>query len=1181
MSVYRTTLNLGAPSGGVREGVDMSKHRGERTFLANSVLALVIGVAVALPTVPAIGVPKTTSAVDCPPGYQSIAEELAREPYSDDAQRAELQRQIDEVIAEQGTDKFHADGCIGNKRPEPLMEVMGGQEQRLAMAAAPRNRIPRGSLMRAIRQRNRIARQGQSSSASHKWKRYGNGPLKGDEAGYTSVAGYGLKDLAGRVTSFAYVDPRDRKHGDELFASLAYGGVWRSKDRGQSWKQIGNKLPTQIVGAVGYTRARGGTILALTGDGSFGRYSRTGAGAFYTRNSGRTWKRSRGVPSDAFGFKIAVDQKRPWIVYAATGSGLYRSANAGKSYRNVNLPTGKCKGKSMWVKGCLLANQVTDVVVKVPKGSTNVRGGHVLAAVGWRGGNVENPDGTVQSPRNGLYLGPGKVGTFKKLAAPGFAPQARIGRVELGAAVGPEQDHNYVYAIVQDAVLLRGGTPGLDQDGGPIPSVPTVLNGIYVSSDFGKNWTLMADASELQEPQTGSALAGVAQSSGYGPGIQAWYNEWIQPDPTRQVGGIPTRLLFGLEEVWMNEQTNAPQTGKSQFRVVGRYYAGDSCLFLQTGLPVCPTDRDDPATSTTTTHPDQQAATFIPSGEGGATLIVGNDGGVYRQVVDAGEDYANTGWGKGAQKNLHTLLPYDAVIAKDGTVYAGLQDNGNMKIADVRKKGKIVDRKRQIMVYGGDGFFVGVDPHNSKVAYEEYTYGAMNATKDGGKTWTGMSPPGLDGTTAQFSTPFVVDPKDPNHVMIAGNQVDETGSGPGTSSSDWAVVYDLGTSKRPGNKNAEPTQRDPINSMTAIDMRGSKAYVGYCGECGVLNAKTRFKSGLATNVGGAKSPKRYTSRGWHIADAIGLPDRYITSVALVPKKAKKVYVGVGGYQARWLKPNALDKNPNVGKGHLFVSNDAGDHFKDISGNLPNTPINWLTRRAGRIIVATDVGIFITKPGTSCRKGCKFELLGRGLPRAPVFTVRVAACDKNLLTAAVYGRGVYTYRFGPKPRCPKPKVPPPPAFKGQKVAGPFDFETGPEGWTPEGPAQGNWKVSPPGDASSQSYNVMPYTDEGTFELVSPKFTLAKRSSIKLSWSEARDTEPCCDYMSVEWTTDGYVWHSARAVAGQNPGYPTFAPAETKFVAPAGKLQIRFRLTSDALVSAPAYQGVAVDKILIER
>src|SRR3712207_8336431 len=39
-----------------------------------------------------------------------------------------------------------------------------------------------------------------------------------------------------------------------------------------------------------------------------------------------------------------------------------------------------------------------------PGGATEEKGGQVLAAVGWRGGQAENRNGTPQSPNNGLYF---------------------------------------------------------------------------------------------------------------------------------------------------------------------------------------------------------------------------------------------------------------------------------------------------------------------------------------------------------------------------------------------------------------------------------------------------------------------------------------------------------------------------------------------------------------------------------------------------------------------------------------------------------------------------------------------------------------------------------------------------------------------------------------------------------
>jgi photosystem II stability/assembly factor-like uncharacterized protein len=1131
--------------------------------LAGFVAAAVLTALVALPAAPRVfDASAAQVSRSCPPGYIPLTQDGST------------------TLA----GHLHRDRlCISAKHPEDAQEVAASGAQQFAKYAAPSGKIPASSYNRAIQQRNRLLKKGQSPANRHRWTPYGKGPLQAQDAPYAGVNGLGLVELAGRITDFAYVPPTDKHFPDTVFASVAYGGVWKSTDEGKTWKSIGNTLPTQIVGSVNYTPARGGTIVAITGDGSFGRYSRPGAGAFWSRN-GRKWHRAKGVPSDAFGFNVAVDQKHPERVYVATGKGLFRSRDAGRTFHNVKLPTGKCKGKSSGT--CMLANEVTDVIVKAPGGAPARHGGAVLAAVGWRDGANPYSNGKPQSAFNGLYYSKnGKPGSFKMLAPSGFAPQNRIGRVEFGPAIGPDQDHNYVYATVQDAQLSSGGSYGIDADQAA-GAIPSVWNGLYASSDFGQTWTKMYDAAEAQQPASGSALAAVAQTqSNYGPGIQSWYDEWVVPDPTRQAGGVPTRLLFGLEEVWMNDDTSAPQTGHSSFHVIGRYFGGSTCLFLDPtqggSVPyACPTNRGQPVTITNTTHPDQHSALFIPHQDGSVTIVAGNDGGVYTQTVDSSTDFDNDHWGVGANKGFNTLYPYHAVIADDGTAWMGLQDNGTAKIQDTTIAGKLY-KQRQIENLGGDGFFVGVDPRNSDQAYGEYTYGAMSGTTDGGKTWAAMNPPGMSGTTAQFSNPFAIDPRDANHVMIAGNQVDETGSGPGTGAEDWAVPYHLGTMKHPGT-NTQPTAGDPANIDSAIDMVGVNAYVGFCGSCDPLDravfGSAPFHSGIATNVGGSAKPERYQPKGWHIAKAIGLPNRYITSIAIDPSNPKTVYVAVGGYRRLWTPPGQIDKNPRIGKGHLFVSHDAAKHFTDISANLPNYPTNWVTLRGKQPVVGSDLGVFIAK-----RAGRPFQVLGKGLPVGQVATVEVNPCDSNQLVAAVFGRGVYTYRFGGVHHCkPLPQPPPPPAFLGQNVAGPFGFETDTQGWTAKTTNTAeNWQLLPPGHASGQAIAVEGYTNEATATLLSPKFTLAARSHVKVTWWQRTNTEDGFDYLLLDWSSDGYVWHNAGAATGQNADYPDFTQATAEFDVPAGALYIRYRLTSDQLVSFPPYDGVAVDDVLIER
>lgn len=1153
----------------------------------------------------------------CPPGYQLAGSEEARISKVGnlnglfDVESQKLARLLPE-----GSDvALDQDVCVLDKHPEGLEELEGLAAQRAAVRSAPNGVIPAGAITRATAAKNALLKKGQDKENSHVWQPVGRGPLQSADPGYEGVNGLGIVEAAGRITTFQYVPSTDKYYPDTLFAAKAYGGVWMTDSNVTHWVSIGDSLPTQVVGAVGYTPYGGGTIIALTGDGSFGRYSREGAGAFYSTNGGRTWKQSLGIPDEAFGFKISVDKANPRNVYAATGSGLYTSSDGGRYFRNAKLPTGTCAGKSNRVKACLLANMVTDVVVMAPGGTTEEKGGQVLAAVGWRGGNRANPDGSIQSPNNGLYLSPtGLRGTFTKLAATGFVSQDRIGRVELGEAYGPNQNHNYVYAIVQDAILQRDGLPGIDAPGFdfntfckdakeqafnalsnvprapkglpfglPPCEMPTVLNGIYVSADFGNSWRLMADASELLLPGTGSALVpGFAAIGSYAPGVQGWYNLFIKPDPTLAdpVLGAPTRLVFGLEEVWENTNVNVPQIGPSTFRVIGRYFSGTQCLaILLQNLPACPTNGTEALLTETTTHPDQHDAVFIPKSDG-VQLVVGNDGGVYKQFAKTGTDYSNAYWGNGANTGFNTLLPYDAIRSADGTVWMGLQDNGTAKIVDVVRNGRVVERGRQIMTKGGDGFFVAVHPTNGKTAYGEYVGGAVASTIDGGLTWSEMTPPITD---AQFSTPFVMDPLDPDHLMIAGRQIVETGSGPGTSSLDWATDFDLGTHLHPASKDAVATPEDPANAMSALDLVGPNAYVGFCGPCTVLDSKASWKSGLATNVGGSRPAKRYSTQGWHMARAKGLPNRYITGIAIDRTNPRTVYVSLGGYLTRWTPPGYLDKNARAGGEHVYVSHDAGNTFTDVSGNLPDTPVNFITMRGKQLIIATDIGVFVSKAGRACDRSCTWQVLGRGLPAANIHTVRLSHGDPNLITVAAYGRGVWAYRFGPKPAVRGTaggRALPAPKFLDKLIAS-FDFEADEQGWTAKTTNELEvWERRAPGSLSAFSFQVMPYTDETAAALLSPKMTLPARGMVKVEWDELRDTEDGFDYMTIDWSSDGYKWYSARSISGQNPDWPTFTTVSTQFVAPKGDLYLRFRLTSDQLISSPPYTGAALDNIIVK-
>ena len=919
--------------------------------------------------------------------------------------------------------------------PEPLADINRYNQWMDSRNLAPFHNIPADAVASAIAERNLIAAMPNNANAA--WQPVGvNALMAADTTFGPNVDGWG--SLAGRTTGFAY----DTSSSTHYFESFNNGGVWETTDGGATWSSIGDGLQTQVIGAIAWSSFNGGTLYAGSGDNATGRYSTEGVGIYYTSDDGHTWHTSSGIPAGILTFRIATDPSNASNVYAATSKGLFRSSDGGVSFTNVNIPLPivnpssgtpyNCTGDTGADYRCEFANMVTDVVVSPNAGGGD---GKVLAALGWKYGprgyrneNTNAVDTSVpQAPRNGIYTSPHGVPgtfTFTDPTATGFAATTHVGRVAMGVASGAGQNHDIVYALVQDANTYSNNCLDvLDMQvtcGPPAGVITSFLNGLYVSSNFGTTWTMITDPTQLRVCGNGSQLNNCtvlgSPAGQAGPGYQAWYNLWVQPDPTRSdpVTHAPTRLLFGLEEVWENDigATPVPIDGTVHpvpFHVVGRYW--NSCTGLVADPIAQPCLSQPPAGSTT--HPDQHAAALVPDGSGGVFLLAGNDGGAFIQHTSNVTDFTNTTWCNtngglptdnncsGNNKGAHTLLPYAVSVAKDGTVLMGLQDNG---AAMIRPDGS------QQMVYGGDGFFTAIDPNNPSNQLEEYVAGRVSVSADGGHHYKSKDPSQTNtsfGTTAQFSTPLQEDPLQAAHVMIGSEFIMDTTSAytnycfnqndPSCSlistALEWTQDYDLGT------------DGGAFRSSTAIDLNAANAYAGWCSNC-YTNAGAPFNSGVSTNVGGSMAPQIGTGNGWHTATAAGLPHRIITSLRMDPNDPNTVYATLGTYLPRWIPADAQGPHPAAGTGHVFKSTDHGETFTDITGNLPNAPANWSLIHNGQLVVATNVGVFIS----SDTNGGAYTLLGSGLPVVPVFQMTLQPGSPDVIYAATFGRGVYKYDF---------------------------------------------------------------------------------------------------------------------------------------------------------------------------
>jgi hypothetical protein len=183
----------------------------------------------------------------------------------------------------------------------------------------------------------------------------------------------------------------------------------------------------------------------------------------------------------------------------------------------------------------------------------------------------------------------------------------------------------------------------------------------------------------------------------------------------------------------------------------------------------------------------------------------------------------------------------------------------------------------------------------------------------------------------------------------------------GKEGCDWKKVYDTGTG----------------HQTTALAVNGGVTYAAWCGGCNPPS----FSRGLATNVGGA----------WHEVSLAGVPNRYITSLAVDPSDASHVYLTLGSYSRRWI--------PDAGVGHVFESTNGGASWRDVSGNLPDAPVYKVALRGSRLVVGTEVGSFITR-GRPDRG--RWARLGTGLPAVTVWDLTVAPGGR--VVAGTHGRG---------------------------------------------------------------------------------------------------------------------------------------------------------------------------------
>lgn len=544
-----------------------------------------------------------------------------------------------------------------------------------------------------------------------------------------------------------------------------------------------------------------------------------------------------------------------------------------------------------------------------------------------------------------------------KLVLP--TPNNTTGGVDL--AIDPA-DHNRIYAVLWDHQRNNGARVY----GG-------VGSGLFRSDNGGNSWTRLQNV--IGTAATDTAGSGLTSDASLGRiGVAVAPN-----DPNRVY--VVSGTQYGLDKGFY-----VSNDGGDSFTPNGRAGGNSGFEWWFGRLWVDPRNEDHlfnadvslrestdgGATWHTSSgpHADQHAMAWDPNVA--ARVYLGNDGGVYRSDTDG----ATRSW-------IHaTYEPFNqsyhlAVAADDPSRLAtGLQDNGSVRTWTATSEPS--DLSQWNAYGGGDGHEVLIDYTDHDIYYECSQVGVCSRHEDAG----GVSRTFRFGTrhSSRITTdaPITLDPTNPSVVYFGGNVLDR--------STDRGATF---------------TQISPPGDFLTGPVPPDENDLGpfYANEYATITWVAPAKTDPNTIYLGTDTGRLWktTDLGAHWTEFTGkgLPVRWVNSIVVDPTDADHVYVAYSGYREGDLGAN------------VWETTDGGTRWTNISGRLPNSPVEMLTydQPRGDLYAATDLGVFVDKNGKK-----NWARVGRDLPNTPVLDVKITG-DGKTLYAATFGRSVWSVPIG--------------------------------------------------------------------------------------------------------------------------------------------------------------------------
>lgn len=471
----------------------------------------------------------------------------------------------------------------------------------------------------------------------------------------------------GGCTKTIAIHPTDQ---NILYAGAAGGGVWKTTNAGGSWTLLTHDvIPDLATVSIAIDPSNPNTIFAGSGDGSVASDALAGNGLYKSADAGSSWKRVANTTLPKCVNKVLVHPTNSNIVFAcnfdgigsSNGKGLYRSTDGGTTFSRV-FPTSKNADGVIWdiVPGQTISGKLIMYMVE---------------------GN--NPGGS--SSECGVYKSIDDGATWTKLTTTTLPTGSAIGKAALAC---PKNAPTKVYVFM--------ATPS------------GALQGLFKSTNSGSSFVKVTTV-----PTTIFAPGGSAP--------QGWYDLCLAVSPNAVNSDT---ILIGGVEAYYSHNNGENWTSYSDYNIHFNV------------------------------HVDHHAITMDPRNP--RIIWIGTDGGIYRSTnAGANWTYRNSGY--------NTMRFYRIGLDKNDfkRTLGGTQDQGVWQT---------VSGQGATPKFGGDGFQPIIDPTNANTFYVEGPYGELYKTTDNGDDFTPINASNFEDESA-WETPFVMAPKNNNTLYTGRTRV--------------------------------------------------------------------------------------------------------------------------------------------------------------------------------------------------------------------------------------------------------------------------------------------------------------------------------------------------------------------------------------------------------------------------